>query len=131
MSTASSLTRPCAPFAAAAAVAAAVLLGTVLLATACGGDSTGPEESICDRLDVSRDNFSIDFVGACSQFEASYNNIRYDDTFGNVIGFEFDIRCSTSSERYTGRVYDITYGADHNTVVAWRAEVNGQSCRFP
>ena len=121
--------RPRIAFAAATLGLLAFLFGTLAVSGCGDGDSTGPGQSDCDRLSFSsRAEIGIEFDQACNSFESTLSNITYDQ-FARVISYNFDIRCTTTSERYTGRVYNIEYNS-LGEALSWDATIGGETCHF-
>jgi hypothetical protein len=113
---------------AAATLGLLAFLFATLPVSGCG-NGTEPERSDCDRLSFSsRAEIGIDFDQPCSSFESTLSNITYDQ-FGRVISYNFDIRCTTTSERYTGRVYNIEYN-NLGVALSWDVTIGGETCHF-
>jgi hypothetical protein len=110
-----------------AGATAVALAGTTGI-TACGGP-TDPVE-LCARLHVGLHGIDyIDFEHEDCGVSMFLSNAEY-NVYGEITAFDFDIRCTTSSERYTGHVWDVQ-STDHNSASAWKATVNGVDCRYP
>ncbi|MFQ5570667.1 MAG: hypothetical protein ACE5G0_13370 [Rhodothermales bacterium] len=110
------------------------LLLLVSTPTLSGCDSGGSDEedkaSVCDQLAISSGEPTINFKQACSGFfEANITNIQYDN-FSRVISFNFDISCSSTSEHYTGRAFNIVRN-NVGQATAFDATVNGVNCHYP
>jgi hypothetical protein len=95
----------------------------------CGKDSpTESSESLCKRLTIDSGFPAIKFKRACRSSSSTIENIQYND-FGQIISFDFDITCTSTSENYSGRVFNLQYQSGN--VVAYDATINGQSCHYP
>jgi hypothetical protein len=104
------------------------LLFSLLLAVTCSKDSSGPDESYCDRLTIANGQPAIlwDCDGSIS---GTTSNITY-DTYGRIIAMDFDWECSNSSEAYEGRFYNIVRN-QYAQATAFDAVINGETCHYP
>ncbi|MGQ0537638.1 MAG: hypothetical protein ACT4R6_01715 [Gemmatimonadaceae bacterium] len=110
------------------AVALVLALGTSGSAVACGGGDDGPaspRETVCSRVSLSSNGLSI--RTDCSSISSTISNIQFDQ-FGRRISWTFDIRCTTGTERYTGRVTSVTYN-NLGQALSATVEINGTTCR--
>jgi hypothetical protein len=90
-------------------------------------EPTQPAQNFCSRIGVSNNQPSISID--CSNISSTVSNIQYDQ-FSRVISFDFDFKCNTSSERYTGKFYDVQRNSI-GQIISFQATVIGQSCRWP
>jgi len=110
----------------------AVLLATVVASapvTGCGGKSTEPS-SACDHVYAALGGGSTEIViVGChpggGQIEQHFTNITYNSD-GTVRSFDFDARCTTTGEHYSGSVYTIRYQG--GVAVGYSLKVNGLDC---
>jgi hypothetical protein len=93
------------------------------------GKKGGKFISKCKRLTIDSGEPSIQFKSLCNAGTSRISNIQYDN-FGRIVAFEFDLKCTSTSEQYTGRVSNITRDANGNAT-AYDAVINGQSCHYP
>ncbi|HEY4612494.1 MAG TPA: hypothetical protein VII11_05890 [Bacteroidota bacterium] len=108
------------------ALVMAVVIVSALF-SACGEDeATQSGENVCTKLTVSDNQPAININ--CNSLSGSVSNIQYDG-FGRVESMEFDWRCNTSSERYTGRFYNIQRNGI-GQIQSYQATVNGKNCNW-
>jgi hypothetical protein len=94
--------------------------------TGCGGDSTGPEEDVCDRVSFSQSG-NIGIQMNCSgSVNSTISAIKYDQ-FSRPISYNFDFSCG--SERYAGSVTNIRWNNIGQALGA-TVSVNGKTCTF-
>jgi hypothetical protein len=104
-----------------------LLSGTVSV-SGCG-DGSGPGESVCSQVSLFQSgDIGVDFKEACGGMEATVSGITYDQ-FGRRTSYNFDFRCTTTSERYTGSVTDIAYNSLGQALSA-EVTINGETCTF-
>ncbi|HSW29629.1 MAG TPA: hypothetical protein VLH75_09135 [Longimicrobiales bacterium] len=92
----------------------------------CGGDSTGPEQDVCNQVSFSQSG-NVGIQMNCSgSVNSTISNIRYDD-YSRPISYNFDFACG--SERYTGAVSNIRWNNIGQALGA-TVLVNGKTCTF-
>lgn len=105
-----------------------MLFALCFLLFSCSEEETSQlAENVCDRVTMSNNQPSIRMD--CNSIAGSVSGITYDQ-FSRVIAFDFNWRCNTSSEQYSGRFYNITYN-NIGQVQSFQATVNGKNCSWP
>ncbi len=104
----------------------ALLAAGPVAVTGCGGDATGPDENICDKVSFSQSG-NIGIQMSCSgTMNSTVSNIRYDQ-YSRPISYNFDFSCG--SERYAGSVTNISWNNIGQALGA-TVTVNGKTCTF-
>jgi hypothetical protein len=94
----------------------------------CSEEETSqPAENVCDRVTVSNNQPAVRMD--CNSISGSVSGITYDQ-FGRVTSFNFDWKCTNSSEQYSGRFHSITYNSI-GQIQSFQATVNGKNCSWP
>ena len=96
----------------------------------CGDDNpASAKESVCDQLSISDGEPDILFKSPCNSFSSSLSNIQYDN-LGRVIAFNFQLSCTSTSESYSGRIFNIVRN-QFGAATSFQATINGVNCSYP